>query len=174
MSQFKSYLQAGILTELFEKAFLSGKFSKTLAITAFIFIGVFWVGKIIFKGIFFIFSAPWNTQADETYRSLKKVANDAVVSGKTINSIEKNMDWMEGKWHSLNFRNTNGRGQISEVLFLVHAKLGYMRIFIYSESGETLELLWEHLHKFTGIPENCDLKIENLSEIYHKMYLNLL
>jgi len=174
MSQFKSYLQAGILTGLFEKAFLSGKFSKILAITIFVFIGVFWIGNVILKWLFFVLSIPWNTQSDKTYRSLKKVANEAMASGKTINSMQKNMDWMEGKWHSLNFRNTNGRNRISEVLFLVHAKLGYMRIFIYSESGETLELLWEHLHKLTGIPEDCDLKIENLSEIYHKMYLNLL
>lgn len=174
MSNFKNYLRAEILTSLFEKAFLSGKHSKAVAVTAFASLGTFWVVKKTFGGIFSLVFAPWNTKADKTYRLLKRVANEVKTSGKDIDSLQKNTDWMNEKWHSLSFRNTNGRNHITGILFFVHAKLGNLRIFVYSDSGEMLEFTWEYCHKFVGIRADCDLKIENLSDIYHKMRLNLL
>lgn len=174
MSHFKDYLRADVLTSLFEKAFLSGKHSKALAVTAFASLGIFWVAKKTISGAYSLVSMPWNTQGDKTYRLLKKVADEIIASGKTIDSMQKNMDWMDDRWHSLSFYNTNGRSRISGVLFLVHTKSGQMRIFIYPEFGEPLEIIWEDLHRLVGIPGGCDLKIENLSDIYHKMYLNLL
>lgn len=174
MSHFKDYLRADVLTSLFEKAFLSGKHSRALSVTVFASLGIFWIAKKTVSGVYSLVLAPWNTEADKTYRSLKKVAEEVRASGKTIDSIQKNMDWMNDRWHSLSFHNTNGRSRISGVLFLVHTKSGQMRIFTYPELGEPLELIWGDLHRLVGISGGCDLKIENLSDIYHKMYLNLL
>lgn len=174
MSHFKDYLRADVLTSLFEKAFLSGKHSKALSVTVFASLGIFWVAKKTVSGVYFLVSLLWNTEADKTYRSLKKVAEEVSLSGKTIDSMQKNTDWMDDRWHSLSFYNTNGRSRISGVLFLIHAKSGYIRIFIYPELGEPLELIWEDLHRLVGIPGSCDLNIGNLSDIYRKMHLNLL